>query len=56
MIDDTELPNELYELSSLIEQSPESFVSGSKAIQTASLKATKFVFDLGALLFEELMP
>lgn len=49
MADDVQLPNELLDLSNLIENTPESFASGSKDVQAAALCATKFVFDLGTL-------
>ncbi|KIM85244.1 hypothetical protein PILCRDRAFT_66715 [Piloderma croceum F 1598] len=46
MADDIQLPNELLNLSNVVEKCPEAFATGSKDIQVAALCATKFVFDL----------
>lgn len=43
-----ELPAEFQELSLRIDEKPESFVVGNEDIRLAALKATKYVFDLGA--------
>lgn len=51
MADDIQLPNELLNLSNVVEKCPEAFATGSKNIQAAALGATKFVFDLGAFSF-----
>ena len=48
MTEDLQLPNELLNLSNVVEGCPEAFALGSKDIQTAALSATKFIFDLGA--------
>jgi len=48
MADDIQLPDELLNLSNVVEKCPEAFATGSKDIQAAALGATKFVFDLGA--------
>jgi hypothetical protein len=50
MAEDVQLPDELLNLSNAIEKYPESFASGSDDIQASALIATKFVFDLGAVL------
>ena len=42
-----ELPAELAQLSLSVDEKPESLATGSKDIQLAALKATKYVFDLG---------
>jgi len=48
MAEDIQLPDELLNLSNLVERCPEAFASGSTDIQAAAIRATKFVFDLGA--------
>jgi U3 small nucleolar RNA-associated protein MPP10 len=47
MVEDIQLPDEFLNLSNVVERRPETFAAGSKDIQAAALKATKFVFDLG---------
>ncbi|KIP11982.1 hypothetical protein PHLGIDRAFT_10298 [Phlebiopsis gigantea 11061_1 CR5-6] len=42
----TELPQQLSELSTRIDEKPESFATGNEDIRLAALKATKYVFDL----------
>lgn len=50
-----ELPNELSELSTRIDDKPQSFATGNKDIQLAALKAIKHVFDLGENLYLHLV-
>jgi hypothetical protein len=47
MPDDLQLPDQLLNLSKVVEKYPEAFASGSSQIQSAALSATKFIFDLG---------
>jgi hypothetical protein len=46
-----QLPSELVALANLINERTECLASGSQDIQTAALNATKFIFDLGAYLY-----
>ncbi|KDQ63722.1 hypothetical protein JAAARDRAFT_169865 [Jaapia argillacea MUCL 33604] len=46
VLHDVQLPDQLSGLSTLIEERPESFASGSNDIKLAALAATKFIFDL----------
>lgn len=41
------LPRELHDLSSFIEEKPESLAAATVELQTIALRATKFIFDLG---------
>jgi len=41
------LPSELHDLSSFIEEKPESLASATAELQAIALRATKFLFDLG---------
>lgn len=43
------LPRELHDLSSFIEEKPESLAAATAELQAIALRATKFIFDLGRL-------
>jgi hypothetical protein len=45
---DVHVPNELNNLSALMEEKPEMLAAGSEDIRLAALHAAKYVFDMGA--------
>ena len=44
------IPDELNNLSTLVEKSPERLASGSEDFRLAALQAAKYVFDMGAFV------
>lgn len=47
-----QIPLELSNLTTLVEERIENFAIGDKDLQDAALNATKFIFDLSTLYFQ----
>ena len=51
-VEEIQLPLELLDLSTRLEQQPEALATGDEELQIAALKAAKHVFDMGEYLYQ----